>query len=81
MLFRSKIEGDITNILNQKIIDAQCDIDSDAETNSWGTSTKTKYTIKTEKGTLVINWLGESNGYYSETVSFDETGIVEGEIK
>lgn len=37
---------------------------------SW---TWTIFTIATEKGSLVIRWLGESNGYYGETVDFVNT--------
>ena len=33
----------------------------------------TFYTIATVQGTVVLRWLGESNGYYSVGVSFDET--------
>lgn len=34
--------------------------------------TATKYTFKTTKDTVVVRWIGESNGYYSESVDFVE---------
>lgn len=44
------------------------DPDIDYEPESW---TATFYTLKTSKGYLDWRWQGESNGYYSESVTTD----------
>jgi hypothetical protein len=38
-----------------------------SESHTW-----TLFTLRTKKGKVEIKWLGESNGYYSEGVSFCE---------
>ncbi len=41
----------------------------EGDEDDWGTSTWTFYTLKSSKGYIWLRWLGESNGYYSESVS------------
>lgn len=65
------VEGEFSNLLNCPLIlvdeDAHSNsLDSEAEGESW---TWTIYTFKTEKGTVVVKWIGNSNGYYSESVN------------
>jgi hypothetical protein len=63
----NEIIGDVDFILNTPILQAR----EDVSTGSVGeSSTWTFYTIGTIKGYLTLRWLGVSNGYYSERVSF-----------
>jgi hypothetical protein len=62
--------GDVDDLINSTVFSAE-------ETSNTGSSadsdsaTWTFYHIKTQKGVVTIQWLGESNGYYSESVDFD----------
>ena len=73
------IHGDLTDIVGAEILLAEeSTSDSDpegyvSEEGSYRDSyTWTFYRLTTIKGSVVIRWLGESNGYYSESVDFDE---------
>ena len=67
--------GDISDIIGTVIMQAEErggeGVESDSE---WGdeSSTWTFYDIWTVKGSVNIKWLGSSNGYYSESVTFCE---------
>jgi len=67
------VVGDIEDILNSPIIKAE-EKQSEGTEHDYGTSTWTFYTIATIKGYVDIKWYGESNGYYSESVTFEEYG-------
>lgn len=67
------IEGDWKDIIGQRLLQAtestnktDSDIGNGKPTDSF---TWTFYKLATIKGYLTIRWLGESNGYYSESVS------------
>lgn len=61
--------GEVDFLLNTPITLAE-EVVQDGGENDWGTSTWTFYNFGTVKGYVTIRWYGESNGYYSESVSF-----------
>lgn len=65
------IVGDIEDLLNSPLVRAEERAsnnhdDTDADTSQ----TWTFYELATNKGSVTIRWLGESNGFYSEGVTF-----------
>lgn len=59
------VEGDVSDLIGSPILMAEAPEYADSYT--W-----TFYRISTAKGWVVLRWLGESNGYYSESVDFGE---------
>ncbi len=70
--------GDLNDLLDTPILDVKEEIGSDWPSDvpvpeyRESSFTWTIFTITTAKGVVIIRWLGESNGYYSESVSFTE---------
>ena len=65
------IGGPIEGLLNCPIMIAREDVSSGNSPDGDDSTTWTFYTLATVKATVVIRWLGESNGYYSERVDFE----------
>lgn len=69
--------GDLSDIVGEEILEAEeatSDIHPDGYEREYCDSfTWTFYKIRTRKGGVTLRWLGESNGYYSESVYFERT--------
>lgn len=66
------VEGDVQDLIGSPITTAE-EVDGVAEAPEYAEShTWTFYRLATAKGWVVVRWLGESNGYYSEGVDFGE---------
>lgn len=62
--------GDTSDLVCAEVVAAE-ERYSKSETD-WGTITATFYDIQTTAGSVNIRWVGESNGYYSESVDLIE---------
>lgn len=67
--------GDILHLIGSPILEAE-ELSNEKEPENYEYSnnsyTWTFYRIATNRGVVVIRWLGESNGYYGEEVEFDQ---------
>ena len=67
------IVGDLEDLKGTPILRATEDTNRDDPPESYDYSfTWTFYNISTIKGHVTLRWLGTSNGYYSESVNFEE---------
>lgn len=68
-----EIVGELDNLIGSPILQAEVSTNEDIidgkpeYPDSW---TWTFYKLATVKGYVTLRWLGESNGYYSESVEF-----------
>jgi hypothetical protein len=68
-----EVVGNPADMIGSPILLAQESTSSfDAALGEDGSITWTFYRFATNKDSLVLRWKGESNGYYSESVDFDE---------
>ena len=68
-----EIAGDPKAIVGQEVLAAfeSTNREEEARPSPWSESwTWTFYTVRTMTHTVVFRWLGESSGYYSESVEF-----------
>ena len=61
--------GDLQSVCGDPVLQAE-EATQEADTNAYGTGTWTFYKLATIKASVTLRWLGESNGYYSESVDF-----------
>lgn len=71
-VYIEEVVGDAKNLLNTPILKAS--EDSNSNETAYGDEEWTFYNIATVKGYVTIRWYGESNGYYSTSVSFGLEG-------
>lgn len=70
------IEGDLSDLEDSPILEAE--VVSNKETDySCDSRTWTFFKFGTAKGHVVVRWCGESNGYYSESVTLKITKTID----
>lgn len=83
-VYVESVEGDVNDLIGEPLVVAEesiSDVDpeerkaahADRDSFTW-----TFYRLATRKGWVLIRFLGESNGYYSESVSFVRIAGTEG---
>lgn len=66
----AEIIGDLDDLVNDGPVLLAEETSEHNEDVLYESSTWTFYKLRTLNGDVTIRWLGESNGYYSESVSF-----------
>lgn len=68
--------GDLNDLIGSPIVVAEEVTNHDSPKHSYLDSfTWTFYKFRTNKGDVTIRWYGESNGYYSESVTIEQVTI------
>ena len=60
--------GELNDLVDHPILIAESVSRKGSEEDSFESSTWTFYRFATKRGSVTVRWLGESNGYYSESV-------------
>lgn len=61
--------GELSDLEGSPMLVAEC-VDSGGEELSWGHQSWSFYRYATAKGAVTVRWIGESNGWYSESVDY-----------
>ena len=73
-VYIADIDGDASDLVGGLVVDAREEVGGDYNASEDlfldDSYTWTFYHLQTTKGSVVIRWLGTSNGYYSESVDF-----------
>lgn len=64
-----QIDGELSHLVGEPLV--MVDEIINEGSSECGTATWTFYKFATIKGYVTVQWYGESNGYYSESVYFD----------
>lgn len=62
--------GDLEDLIGSPLLMAEEVIERSPESDNYESATWTFYKFATIKGYVTLRWVGESNGYYSESVNF-----------
>jgi hypothetical protein len=72
-VYLESIVGDLEDLIGHPILLAQ-ESTSENKDEAFEHATWTFYTVATIRGYVDLRWLGESNGFYSESVDFYKKG-------
>lgn len=66
--------GDLKDVVGEPVLSAEKSSNNDPplEDRDCESCTWTFYRLATNRGSICLRWFGESNGYYSEGVDFEE---------
>lgn len=73
-VYLKEIIGDINDIIDKKILHAECSTNESENNEICFSQTWTFYRILTIDSDVTIVFFGESNGFYSEVVDFQKIG-------